>query len=200
MVSEAQPEGRLARAIYWARWRILQFTLLALLCAALLGVAWAVLAPRPSYVVGDQYSATIAERSLAAIFGVDALFSLFMLVFGLVVGISCWFWFRQLGWFICLLAILVSGLGAVIAWQLGSLVGISDFDTRLAEAAIGDEVPIDLALRSLSSLLVAPFAAVTPIMMLAAFWPEHTDKSAAPDQQATTGEAPDQGQSNQQSQ
>ena len=38
--------------------------------------------------------------------------------------------------------------------------------------AVGDVVQMDLQLRSLSALLVGPFAAITPIMLLSAFWPE----------------------------
>ncbi|NHB86019.1 hypothetical protein G7085_19780 [Tessaracoccus sp. HDW20] len=49
---------------------------------------------------------------------------------------------------------------------------VSGFEERLAAAAAGDLVQVDLQLRALSALIVGPFAAVTPIMLLSAFWPE----------------------------
>lgn len=76
---------------------------------------------------------------------------------------------------------MLAALGAsAITWWLGTIVGNNGFAPRMAEAAVGDVVQMDLYLRSLSALLVGPFAAITPIMLLSAFWPEPRAGHRAP--------------------
>ena len=99
---------------------------------------------------------------------------------GLLTGVVAWLRFRDLGWLVCVHALLGGAVAALIVWQLGLLVSPNNFDQRLAAASAGDVVPIDLALHSLTALLVGPFGAITPIMLFAAFWPddESTNRQA----------------------
>lgn len=143
------------------------------------GIAWALTAQRPGYLIGEDLGASIPERSLAQIFAADAWFTLVVGLMGLLVGILAWLWLHQLGWWVSVLAVVGAALMAVLAWQVGMLVSPGDFDQRLATAEPGDVVPIDLELRSLAALLVAPFAAITPVMLLSAWWPEDRDEETS---------------------
>ncbi len=87
--------------------------------------------------------------------------------------------FRR-GWWVVGVPVLAALGASAIAWWLGTIVGNNGFAARMAEAAVGDVVQMDLQLRSLSALLVGPFAAITPIMLLSAFWPEPRAGQKAP--------------------
>lgn len=137
-----------------------------------LGALWALFAYRPGYVVREDLSAYLTERGLADIFAADALFVFLSVLLGIAAGIGSWLLFRRLGWWICILAVVSASIGSLVAWQFGLLIGPRRFEERLAAAVSGDVVPVDLALHSLSALLVAPFLAITPVMLCAAFWPE----------------------------
>ncbi len=67
---------------------------------------------------------------------------------------------------------LCPGRRRLFAWQVGLLVTPNNFDELLANAVSGDVVPMNLRLHAYAALLVAPFTAITPVMLLAAFWPE----------------------------
>lgn len=155
--------------------RVLIFGGICLATGILAGITWALAAERPGYVVDEQLGASLPERSLATVFAADAWFTLLVGLMGLLLGILAWLWLHRLGWWVCLLAILGSGIMAVMAWQTGMLVSPMDFDQRLAAANPGDVVPIDLELRAHAALLVAPFAAITPVMLLSAFWPDERE-------------------------
>jgi len=79
---------------------------------------------------------------------------------------------------VCALAVLGAGIAGVLAWQVGLLVSPNNFAERLAGAVGGDLIPVDLQLRATAALLVAPFAAITPVMLLAAFAPEPREPDA----------------------
>lgn len=154
------------------RWRAAVFLLSCVGAGVVAGVIWAVFAFRPVYEVADDLGASLGERGLAGIFAADALFSLLLAFFGLAIGIASWRFFHRNGWWVCVLAVVGAGIAGVLAWQVGLLVTPNDFPERLASAVGGDVVPVDLQLYAKAALLVAPFAAITPVMLLAAFWPE----------------------------
>ncbi|HHT14195.1 MAG TPA: hypothetical protein GX013_13680, partial [Propionibacterium sp.] len=52
-------------------------------------------------------------------------------------------------------------------------------------ATPGDVVAVDLSLRSMAALMVAPFLAITPVMLLAAFWPEPADEQEIEEPEST---------------
>lgn len=160
------------------RWRVSVFLLSCVGAGAVAGVMWAFFAIKPVYELTDELEASMGERELADIFAADALFTLLLALAGLAIGVACWILFQRNGWWVCALAVLGAGIAGLVAWQVGLLVTPDDFEARLASAVGGSEVPIDLQLRSMAALLVAPFAAITPVMLLAAFAPE--PRGAAP--------------------
>ena len=119
--------------------------------------------------------ATISERGQASIVAADATFTLIACAGGLLSGIAGWFVLQTRGWVVIAVPPLAAALAGLMTWRVGLVVGSSGFAGRIAAAPVGDVVQIDLQLRALSALLVGPFAAVTPIMLLAAFWPEPPD-------------------------
>lgn len=154
------------------RWRVVVFLLSCLGAGVVSGGIWAFFAFRPGYALNDDLEASMGERELADIFAGDALFTLLLAAVGLAIGVACWILFQRNGWWVCALAVLGAGIAGLVAWQVGLLVTPDDFEARLASAVAGELVPIDLQLRSTAALLVAPFAAITPVMLLAAFAPE----------------------------
>ena len=135
-------------------------------------MVFGVLTPRPGYVVDENLGASMSERGMASVFTADAWFVLITGLVGLAAGVVAWLWFHRWGWGVCVVAIVGATMVALLAWGSGTLVTPGNFDVRLASAVPGDIVPIDLELRSWAALLVAPFTAITPVMLLAAFWPE----------------------------
>lgn len=160
--------------------RILLFLGVCLGVGVVTGITWALAVERPGYFVDDDLGASIPERGLASVFASDAWFALLVGLMGLLVGILGWLWLHRLGWWVCLFVILGAGLMAVVAWQVGVLVSPSDFDDRLAAAEPGEIVPIDLELRAHAALLIAPFAAITPVMLFSAWWPEDREPEENP--------------------
>jgi hypothetical protein len=95
----------------------------------------------------------------------DAWFCATGAVVGLVLGVVAWRRFRDVGWPVVLLGTLTAVAAALIAWEVGLHLGPQNFDDRLAAARPGDLVPIDLTLRTRTSLLIWPFFAVVPILL-----------------------------------
>ena len=154
------------------RWRVVVFLLSCLGAGAVAGILWALVAKRPDYVVAADLGASLNERGIAEIFASDATFSVLLAIIGIGIGVASWLVFHRWGWWVCVLAVLGAGLAGVVAWQAGLLVSPGDFAERLANAVGGDTVDVDLQLHAKAALLVAPFTAITPVMLLAAFWPE----------------------------
>lgn len=170
MTETATPAWR--RGLPEMRWTVTVFLLCCAGAGVISGIIWAVFAFRPGYEVANDLGASMAERSLAAIFAADALFAILLAVVGLAIGVASWLLFQRMGWWVCVIAVGGAAIAAVIAWQVGLLISPQDFPERLASAVSGDVVPVDLQLHAVSALLVAPFAAITPVMLFAAFWPE----------------------------
>ncbi|TRY17388.1 hypothetical protein FOJ82_12680 [Tessaracoccus rhinocerotis] len=163
---------RWRRTLADARWSIPAFLVGCALAGLVMGAIWFLGAHRPGYTVLEDLGATMDERGLASLFAADAFFTLLVGILGLAAGIVSWLLFRNTGWWVCLLAVLGSTIGAVVVWQFGLVLGGSGFSERLAGAGPGDVVPVDLALQAYAAILVAPFLAITPVMLFSAFWPE----------------------------
>lgn len=153
-------------------WRTLWFMVLVVLVGAVGAAAWAMFAHRPGYTVTEELGAYLSERGQADVFSSDALFVALAALAGVLLGTLTWLRFRDLGWLMCIYALVGGAVSGILIWQLGMLFSPDNFDQRLAEAMAGDTVPIDLALRSPAALLIGPFGAITPIMLFAALWPE----------------------------
>lgn len=152
----------------------------SVMLGALLGIVWALVAERPGYVVGEDRGASIGERALAGIFAADAVYCLLVSLLGLVVGLAAWVLCRHLGWWVCLVGLAGSFVGAVAVWQFGMLAGQENFQERLAAASPGDVVPVDLSLHSLSAILLAPFVTSLVLMLASVMWPERRQPPPAP--------------------
>lgn len=176
----AQPSrlARWRRTLTAARWSIPSFLVGCALAGLVLGLTWFLGAHRPGYTVLEDFGATMDERDLAGMFAADAFYTLLVGILGLAAGIVSWLVFRNLGWWVCLLAVVGSTAGALVVWQFGLLLGGSGFSERLASASPGDVVPVDLALHAHAAVLVAPFLAITPVMLFSAFWPEESPTPA----------------------
>ena len=169
-----------SRAVPRLLWRILQFLGVLLGLGALCAFVWARFAHRPGYLVSQELGASLSERGLPGVFSADALFALLAALSGLAIGLISWWWFRDRGWWVCVAAAGGALVVCLLIWAGGLWILPPSFDSRLAAASAGDIVPIDLTLRSMSALLVGPFCAITPVMLLAAFWPEPPSSVPAP--------------------
>ncbi|GAA4902827.1 hypothetical protein GCM10025789_22050 [Tessaracoccus lubricantis] len=157
-------------------WRFVVFVASSVLVGALGGLLWSATAPRPTYLVQEDLTAFISERGQAAMIGADASFVLITGIVGVGIGLVGWFVLYRRGWLVIVGSIVAAAAASLMTWRLGLIVGDTGFAQRLASASAGDVVPVDLQLRALAALLVAPFAAITPVMLLAAFWPEPLDE------------------------
>ena len=151
------------------------FASLVLFVGALGGLAWRLVSPLPSYTVSTDYSAWTTERGLAAQFGADAWFAAIGLLTGIGLGLVAWRWFHRLGWPVALIGFTSATAAALICWAMGTLLDPPDFATRLAEAAPGDQVPIDLELSAYSALAVWPTGAMLVILLASALMPDPED-------------------------
>lgn len=177
--AEPTRQARWRLALTDARWSIPSYLVGCVLLGAVASLAWALPAHRPGYLVAENLRASISERGLAEVFAADALFVIVTGVLGILAGVASWLLFHRRGWVVCLLAIVGAALAALAVWRVGLLVGEQGFSERLATANPGDLVPIDLELHAVAALLVAPFLAITPVMLFAAFWPETAAEAAA---------------------
>lgn len=173
-------EARPSRAMPRLLWRVLQFLGLLLGLGVLCALIWAWLARRPGYLVSQELGASLSERGLAEVFSTDALFALLAALNGIAIGLISWWWFKDRGWWVCVAAVGGALAVCLLTWLGGMWILPPTFDARLAAASAGDIIPIDLTLHSMSALLVGPFCAITPVMLLAAFWPESPPHQVPP--------------------
>ncbi|MHA6511755.1 hypothetical protein [Tessaracoccus sp. Z1128] len=165
-------KGQLAELWNTPAWRVGLYLAGAVVLGVLAGLLWSGLTPLPAYTVNDDMTASINERAHTSIVAADVTFAVVTGVVGLVIGAVGWVILHRLGWVVIAVPLIASLGCALTAWQVGLFVGESGFIERLAAARAGDVVRVDLALRSMAALVVAPFASTTPIMLMAAFWPE----------------------------
>lgn len=166
------PQSRLA--LLWERtsWKVCVFLAAAILSGGVAGLIWAAITKLPSYAVGEDLSASMSELALSHIVDADANFTLVTGALGLLIGVAGWLVLHRTGWVVTVIPLLAAFAASLMAWRLGVTIGVSGFTQRLANASPGQLVQVDLQLRALSALLIGPFAAVAPVMLLSAFWPE----------------------------
>lgn len=145
--------------------RVLSYLALALGLGALTGVLWWQLVDLPGYVVQADGGATTSERELASFVAADAWFTLLGAVVGAGLGWLAWIRLRHLGWPVVLVAAVAALAAGVVCWCVGSQLGPSAINPRLAAARPGDTVVIELTLRAKASLLAWPFAATVPVLL-----------------------------------
>lgn len=159
----------------WARGLGL-FLLVCLLGGLLAGFIWDVVVVRPEYVMGDDSVASTNERGLTQFFAADAWFVLIGLVAGVLIGWFAWLRYGRTGWPVVPMAVLGALVAAGLAWGFGIFLDSGDFENQIATAKAGDHIPIELALKARTALLVWPLAAMLPILAAASL----SDDEAGP--------------------
>jgi hypothetical protein len=135
----------------------LRVALLVALAGLPAGLLWWALAPRVVFLVTDAGPEPVGDYSDEFRVADDAVLALVLLGIGLVVGVATWFLSRRRG-VGAVLALAVGGsLAAVLAWQLGEVLGAGPSE---AQATEGARLMTALQLGSLPVLALAPFAAL----------------------------------------
>lgn len=146
--------------------RIVLLLGVSVVLGGLSGLVWNASTRLPTYTIASDGSASITERGLAGVFSSDAGYCLTGLVAGLLLGLVTWWWFGRRGALVVPLAAVSALLASLVCWWIGVLVGPDGFAVRISGARAGDVVPIDLALRSWTPVLVWPFAALLPVLVM----------------------------------
>ncbi len=145
--------------------RVAGFVALTLGLGAGSGVVWWAVVRLPAYSVAANGRAGISERGLTEFFAGDAWFCLIGLLVGLFTGILGWRLFHAVGWPVAAGVVVLAVAAGLLCWLVGYSLGPGPFVPRLAAAAPGALVPIELTLRAPVALLVWPFAAIVPVLL-----------------------------------
>ncbi len=160
-------DARLTRRRLANRLGLLGLTVLVL--GILAAIAWKLTAPTPSVTVSGDGTAAVTNRTMAEYFGADADFMIIGMFAGLGLGAMCWRWLKPLGWPIAFVSVAAGMIAALVAWRVGVLLGPHDFDQRIAQAASGQQVAIDLTLRTPTAWLSWPLGSVLTVLLYSAF-------------------------------
>jgi LPXTG-motif cell wall-anchored protein len=122
------------------------------------GLLWWALAPRADFRITDAGPTVIGHPSQELLVGDDVVFVLVVAGLGLLAGAAAWFLRRRRGVATVVALALGATAAAVLAWQLGEVLGVGPTAAQLAD--VGARVTTPLRLGSLPALAMAPFAAV----------------------------------------
>ena len=122
------------------------------------GLLWWLLAPRADYRITAQGPVVIGHPTEELLVADDAVFALVLVGVGLLCGAAAWWLRRRRGVTILLALAVGTALTAVVAWQLGELLGAGPTKAELTD--VGTVVTTSLTMASLPALAMAPFAAV----------------------------------------
>jgi LPXTG-motif cell wall-anchored protein len=140
------------------------------LAGVLAGVLWWLLAPRADFRVTDTGPVPIGDVSEELLVADDAVFALVLAGVGLLVGAAAWFLRRRRGVATVLALALGSCLTAVVAWQVGELLGGGPSEAELAD--VGARVTTSLTLGSLPAMAIAPFTALLAYVAAVLYAPD----------------------------
>jgi hypothetical protein len=186
-VTPVRPAGA-----YWRGWPEMRADLrssIALVLALALsglpaGLLWWWLAPRADFRVAEAGPVPIGTVSEELLIADDAVFALVLTGVGLLAGAVAWSLRRRRGVATVLALALGACLTAVVAWQLGELLGEGPTAARLAD--VGARVTTSLTLGSLPALATAPFAALLVYVMGVLYTPGEDLGRTGPDADAAT--------------
>jgi LPXTG-motif cell wall-anchored protein len=141
------------------------------------GLLWFWLAPRAVFEVTDAGPVPIGDPSQELRVADDAVYALVLLGVGLLAGAAAWSLRRRRG----VATVLALGLGtcltAVVAWQLGELLGPGPTEQQLDD--VGRQVTTSLTLGSWAALAMAPFGALLSYVVSVLYAP-HDDLGRIP--------------------
>jgi hypothetical protein len=151
---------------YWRGWPEIRADLrssarlvLALAAAGVLaGLLWWWLAPRADFRITDTGPVVIGNPPEELLVADDTVLALVLTGFGLVAGAAAWFLRRRRGVATLLALAVGASVMAVVAWQLGELLGAGPSKAELAD--VGNVVTTGLHLGSVPALALAPFGAL----------------------------------------
>jgi hypothetical protein len=136
-----------------------------LLCGVPAGLLWWWLAPRADFRITADGPTVIGRPSLELAVADDSVLVLVLTGLGLLAGALAWLLRRHRG----VATVAALGLGAagaaVVAWQLGELLGPPPTEAELA--AVGSVVTTPLRLSAVPALAVGPFSAVLAYVVAA---------------------------------
>jgi LPXTG-motif cell wall-anchored protein len=155
-----------AAAAHWRGWPEVRADLrssagivLALAVAGIpAGLLWWWLAPRADFRITDAGPVVIGDPPEELLVAADAVFALVLAGVGLLAGGAAWFLRRRRGVATVLALALGGSAAAVVAWQVGQLLGAGPSEAELAD--VGAVVTTAVNLGSLPALAVAPFTAL----------------------------------------
>lgn len=155
--------------------------LAALVTGGIGGVVWKLIVTLPYYSLSSEGAASTTERMLTDFVAPDAWYSVVAVVGGLLIGLLA-LRFVRLGWPSVVLTAVSAIGGGLLCWGVGVLMGPSDFNTRLASAMPGDQVPIDFTLQAPVAIALWPFAAVIPLLLWSSLAPDAETEPSAPNE------------------
>ena len=150
----------------WGGWREIhadlrssvRLVLVLALAGLVAGLLWRGLAPRADFRITGAGPVAIGDPPAELLMADDAVLALVLTAFGLLAGTAAWFLRRRRGVATVLALAVGASLMAVIAWQLGEILGAGPTKAELAD--VGNVVTTRLALHSLPALALAPFGAL----------------------------------------
>jgi Protein of unknown function (DUF2567) len=129
-----------------------------LLCGLPAGVLWWWLAPRADFRITADGPAAIGQPSQELAVSDDSVLVLILVGLGLLAGALAWALRRRRGVAVVAALALGATAAAVVAWQVGELLGPPPTEAELAD--VGRVVTTPLRLSAVPALAVAPFSAV----------------------------------------
>jgi hypothetical protein len=129
-----------------------------LLCGLPAGLLWWWLAPRADFRITADGPAAIGQPSQELAVSDDSVLVLILVGLGLLAGAFAWALRRRRGVAVVAALALGAAAAAVVAWQVGELLGPPPTEAELAD--VGRVVTTPLRLSAVPALAVAPFSAV----------------------------------------
>jgi LPXTG-motif cell wall-anchored protein len=150
------------------------------------GLLWWALAPRADFRVTDTGPVPIGDVSPELLVADDAVFALVLAGAGLLAGVAAWFLRRRRGVATVLALALGACLMAVVAWQVGELLGAGPSETELAD--VGARLTTSLTLSSPAAMALAPFTALLAYVVAVLSTPDDGLGRTEPETPANVGE------------
>ena len=132
-------------------------------CGVPVGLLWVALAPRADFRVTADGPVPLGRPPLELAVADDSVLVLLLVGLGLLAGAVAWRVRRLRGVAVLVALSLGASLAAVIAWQLGELLGPGPTEADLAR--VGAVLTTPLRLSALPALAAAPFSALLAYLL-----------------------------------